>query len=132
MLPELARHLERLDTGCLPPSLLVAGAVDRTVMGSAQRDSEFVARPAAQRPRLHVSKMMGVRWLAAADQASLLSDVAQMLPVTIAERCRNREDALVDAAGLITRGTGSLWLLLRRYLRRRGTLARQSLACDGR
>ena len=32
-------------------------------MGAAQQYSEFVARLAAERPRLHVARMMGVRWL---------------------------------------------------------------------
>jgi len=40
-------------------------------MGAAERYREFVTGLAAERPRLHVAKMMRVRWLAAADQARL-------------------------------------------------------------
>jgi hypothetical protein len=90
--------------------------MDRAVMHSAQRDSEFVARFAAERAWLHVPKMMGVRWLAATDETWLLGDVAQMLTVTISTRRSNREDALVDTAGPIICGMGSLRLLLRRHL----------------
>jgi len=56
VLPELARGLERVDTGGLPPCALVAGAMDCAVMGAAERYSEFVARLAAERPRLHVAR----------------------------------------------------------------------------
>ena len=93
------------------------------VVGAAQRHSEFVAGLAAERPRLHVSKVMRVRWLAAANEAGLSSDKAQVVAVTIAPRRRNCEDTLVDAGGLITFRTGHLWLDLRPRLYRCGTLA---------
>jgi hypothetical protein len=70
--PELAGDLERVDTSRLPPCALVPDSMSRTVMGPAQRDHEFIAGLATERPRLHVSEMMGIRWLAAADQARLL------------------------------------------------------------
>src|SRR5262245_6469311 len=123
MLPELARDLNRIDTSSLPPCSLVAGAMNLAMMGAAQRYSEFVAGLTAERPRLGVSKMMWVRWFAAADEAWLLSDVTQMVPVAVPPRCSNREHALVDAAGLITSCTGHLWLVLGPHLHRCGTLA---------
>src|SRR5215469_8567738 len=98
VLPEFARGFERVDTGGPPPCALVAGAMDCAVMGAAQRYSEFVARLAAERPRLHVPKMMRIRWLAAAHKARLSSDKAQVLAVAIAPRRGNREHTLVDAA----------------------------------
>jgi hypothetical protein len=55
--PELARDLDRVDTGRLPPRSLVSGAVNRAVMGAARRDGEFVAGLAAEGPRLNVPKM---------------------------------------------------------------------------
>jgi hypothetical protein len=58
VLPESARGFERVDTGGLPPCTLVAGAMDCALMGAAQRDSEFVARLVAERPRLHVAKII--------------------------------------------------------------------------
>ena len=123
VLPESARGFERVDTGGLPPCALVAGAMDCPVMGAAQRYSEFVAGLTAERPRLGVSKMMWVRWFAAADEACLLSDVTQMVPVAVPARCSNREDAFVDAGGLITSRTGHLRLVLRPRPYRCGTLA---------
>src|SRR5262245_2627502 len=114
MLPELARHFDGVDTGSLPPCSLVTGSMNGAVVRAAKRYSEFVAGPAAERPRLHVSKMMGVRWLAAADEACLLSDIAQMLPVAIPTRGSNREDTLIDASVLIASGTGRLRLFVYR------------------
>jgi hypothetical protein len=38
-----------------------------TVMGAAERDREFIARLAAERPRLQVAQMMRVRGLASTD-----------------------------------------------------------------
>jgi hypothetical protein len=72
VLPQLARDLDWVNAGGLPPSSLVAGAMDGTVMGTAERYSELIARLAAERLRLHVSKMMRVGWLAATDEACLL------------------------------------------------------------
>ena len=45
--------------------------------------------------------MMRIGLLAAADEARLLGNIAKVLAVTIAPRCRNDEHALVDAVGLI-------------------------------
>ena len=67
---------------------------------SAERDSELVTYLAAQRAGLGESKMVGVRGFAAAQQTRLLSDVAEVLPVAIATRGRDRENALVDALRL--------------------------------
>src|SRR6516225_7072639 len=119
--PELPGDLNGVDADRLPPGLLVAGAMDRPVMRAAERDGEFVARFAAERPWLQVTKMMRIGLFAAADEACLLGDVAQVLSVAIAARCGNREDALVNASGLITSGIGSLRLRLRRDVERRGT-----------
>jgi hypothetical protein len=47
-LPELTGDFDRIDAGPLPPGLFVTG----TVMRAAQRNGEFVARFAAERPRL--------------------------------------------------------------------------------
>jgi hypothetical protein len=55
--PELTGDLDGVDAGRLPPRLLVAGAMDRAVMRAAERDGEFIAHFAAERPRLHVAKM---------------------------------------------------------------------------
>src|SRR2546425_9222932 len=99
--PELTGDLNGVDAGRLPPRLLVAGPMDRAVMRAAQRDGEFVARFAAERPRLQVAQMMRIGLFAAADETRLLGDITKVLPVTIAPRSRKDEPALVDAVGLI-------------------------------
>ena len=73
--------------------------MDRAVVGSAERDRELIAGLAAECPRLHVPKMMGIGWLAAADQAGLSDDIAKVVPVAVPARFGDCEDALVDARG---------------------------------
>jgi hypothetical protein len=99
--PELTGDLNGIDAGRLPPGLLVAGAMDRAVMRAAERDGEFVACFAAERPWLQVAKMMRIGLFAAADETRLLGDITKVLRVTIAPRCRKDERALVDAVGLV-------------------------------
>src|ERR1700730_1955358 len=72
VLPELAGYLKRVNAGCLPPGLLVARAMDRAMMRPAERDRELVARLTAQRARLDKSDVMGIRGLAAAEEARLV------------------------------------------------------------
>src|SRR6516164_2240660 len=95
--PELTGDLNGIDAGRLPPGLLVAGAMDRAVMRATERDGEFVARFAVKRPWLQVTKMMRIGLFASANEAWLVGDITKVLPVTIAPRRSNREDALVDA-----------------------------------
>ena len=45
--------------------------------------------------------MMRIGLFAAADETSLSGNIAKVLAVSIASRCRNHEQALVDALGLI-------------------------------
>ena len=68
--PELAGDLERVDAGSFPPGSFIAGAMHRPVMDAAKWHREFIAGLAAECPRLHVPEMMGIGWLAPADQAS--------------------------------------------------------------
>src|SRR5215472_4052935 len=99
--PELTGDLNGVDAGRPPPRLLVAGAMDRAVMRAAERDGEFVARFAAERPWLQIAKMMRIGLFAAADETCLLGNITQVLPVTIAPLCRKDWHALVDVVGLI-------------------------------
>src|SRR4051794_25702294 len=75
--------------------------MNRAVMRAAERDGEFIAGLAAERPRLEVAEMMRIGLFAAADETRLLGNIAKVLAVSITPRCRNREHALVDALGLI-------------------------------
>ena len=76
MLPELARDFGGVDACSVPPCPLVAGAMDGAVMGAAKGHGEFVAGFPAERAWLRMPQMVRVRWLAAADEAWLLSDIA--------------------------------------------------------
>src|SRR5215813_12951543 len=69
----------------------------RPVMPAAEWNRELIADLAPERPGLRKSEVVGVRGLAAADKARLLHHIAKVLPVAIAPRGSNREDALVDA-----------------------------------
>src|SRR6516165_7015494 len=74
------------------------------MMPSTERDRELISDLAAERAWLGKSEVVGVRGPAAAHETRLLGDVAQVLPVAIAPRGSNREDALVDALRLIRVG----------------------------
>src|SRR5439155_12761610 len=99
VLPQLTGDPNWIDAGRLPPSSLVAGAMHRAMMDTAERYGEFIASLAAERARLQVEKVMRIRWLAAADEAWLLGDRAKVLPVAITPWCGNGEHAFVDAFG---------------------------------
>ena len=107
--PELPGDLDGVDAGRLPPGLLVAGAMDRPVMRAAERDGEFVARFAAESPRLQVAKMMRIGLFAAADETRLLGNITKVLPVTVAPRGSDREDALVRCPSLDQRWWFRWW-----------------------
>src|SRR5262245_34944417 len=72
----------------------------RTMMPATQWDRELIADLTAERTGLGKSEVVGVRGLAAAQQTRRLGDRAQVLPVAIAPRGGDREDALVDALRL--------------------------------
>ena len=97
--PKLTGGLDGVDAGSRPPGLLIAGAMNGAVMRAAERDGEFIAGLAAERPRLQVAEMMRIGLFAAADETRLSGNIAKVLAVTIAPRCRNHEHALVDALG---------------------------------
>ena len=99
--PELTGDFDGVDPRRRPPGLLIAGAMDRAMMRAAERNGKFIADLAAERPRLQVAKMMRIGLFAAADEARLFGNIAEVLAVAIAPRCRNHEHALVDASGPI-------------------------------
>jgi hypothetical protein len=72
----------------------------RTMMPATEWDRELIADLAAERTGLGETKVVGVRGLAAAHETRLLGDVAQMLPIALATRRSDRENALVDALRL--------------------------------
>jgi hypothetical protein len=97
LLPELAGDLDWIDPSCFPLGLLVAGTMNLAVVDPAERYGEFVADLAGERPRLGEPQVVRIRGLAAADQARLLGNEAQVLAVAIAPRRRHGKDALVGS-----------------------------------
>ena len=87
--------------------------MNRAVVRAAERDGKLIAHFAAERPRLQVAKMMRVGLFAAADETRLLGNIAKVLAVSIAPRCRNDEHALVDPVRRIGGG-----IIVRAYIRR--------------
>jgi hypothetical protein len=86
-----------------------------SILGRSETSDRFVGSPHRHDPRgpatlslltrkirtgLGKSEVVGVRGLAAAQETRLLADVAKVLPVAIATRGRDRENALVDALRL--------------------------------
>jgi hypothetical protein len=100
LLPKLASDLDWIGASCLPPGLLVARTMNRAVVSTTERHRELVAGFSAERARLYEAQVVGVRGLAAADEAGLLGDVSKVLPVAVATRGGEREDAFVDALRL--------------------------------
>src|SRR5262245_13320677 len=78
--PQLTRDLNGIDAGCPPQTALVAGAMDRAMMDTAERHGELIAGLAAERARLQVPQMVRVAWLAPADQAGLLGEQIEGAP----------------------------------------------------
>ncbi len=60
--------------------------MDFAVVHAAERDGELVAGLAPQRAWLCVAQMVRIGWLATADEARLLGDVAQVVLVAVAGR----------------------------------------------
>jgi hypothetical protein len=58
--PQLAGDPDRIDAGRLPPSSLVAGAMDRAMVDATERYGEFIAGLAAERAGLQVAKVMRI------------------------------------------------------------------------
>ena len=74
--------------------------MSRTVMDTAERYREFIARLTTKRAGLYEPQVMRIRRLAGAQEAWLEGDVAKMLPVAVATWRTYREHALVDPLGL--------------------------------
>jgi hypothetical protein len=69
----------------------------RPMMPAAEWDRELIADLAAERAGLGKSEVVGVRWLAAADETRLVGDIAKVVTVAIAPRGRDGEHALINA-----------------------------------
>jgi hypothetical protein len=68
--PQVASDRDRVDTGILPPSLLVSGPVNLAMMRPAKGNRELITDFAAERAWLGKSQVMGVRRSMPAYQAA--------------------------------------------------------------
>jgi hypothetical protein len=93
--------------GSMPASGHQADSLPNTVhqpmMDSTEGHREFVTRLAPERARLREAKMMRVRGLAAAYEARLLGDIAQVRLVAEPAKLGDRKDGFVDAVWQIIR-----------------------------
>jgi len=80
----------------LPPFPLIAGGMILIVMDGTERDREFVADLERQASGLRKPNMMRVRGRAAADQARLAPDVAQVILGALPLWLPNKQLALVN------------------------------------
>ena len=60
LLPELERNWKRVDVVPLPPCAFIAGAMQLSVVDSANRDEELVTHSASERARLREGEMMRI------------------------------------------------------------------------
>ena len=74
LVPQSGGDGERFDIQALPPIQLGRGAVELTMVSTAERNGVFVADFGPQCWRLGKAQMMRIGWLPAADQAGLLGD----------------------------------------------------------
>ena len=98
----LSHSPELWSSGSLAPlatNRFVAAAMDLAMMAAAQGHREFVADLAAERWALREAKVVGVRWLPAADQARLLGNETDVIAVADPPRLREGEHALVNSFG---------------------------------
>src|SRR5436309_2343591 len=72
--PKLVSNTLRLDTELRPPSRFIAGPMQFTMMGAAERHRELVADLEAEASWLREAQVMGIRRLAAANDTGLGGD----------------------------------------------------------
>ena len=80
--PQRARRHERCEPGVVPPSGLVAAAVNFAVVSSTQWDRELIAYLAPERGVLREPQVVSIRGSSAADQTSLLGNKFDAVSVT--------------------------------------------------
>ena len=96
LFPKATGNYQGIDIALLPPLVFLTGGVDVVVVDGAKRDGELIADFQAKPFGLRVAQVVGVRGRAAADQARLTGNEAQMLLRANSLRLTEGEDALVD------------------------------------
>ena len=81
LMPEPEGERNRINFVGLPPSRLVAVAVELTVVEATERNSELVADPATEGARLGKAQMVRIGWHTTAREARFARDKSPMLLV---------------------------------------------------
>jgi hypothetical protein len=95
-LPELPRKDDRVEVGFAPPRRFVAASMKGAVMAAAEGDYEFVADPAAQRPRLGEPQVVGIRGSPPTQKAWLRRHELQVCSIAVTARFAQGEGAFVN------------------------------------
>jgi hypothetical protein len=95
----------RINASFFPPLRFIAAAVDFAMVTAAERNSELIADLAAKCPALHKPEMMGIGRLSPADQARMLGDRSDVIPVTRPTGFGHGKHAFVDRV----RAPPALW-----------------------
>jgi hypothetical protein len=82
----------------LPPSLLIANAVEGSVMGGRERDRPLITDLSSESTGLGKAQMVGLGWRSSANNAGLCGDIAEVLFVADPPWRVNRQVCLVDVA----------------------------------
>ena len=95
--PQHAGSGGRIDTGLLPPGDFIATAMHLAMVSPAERYGELVADLAAKCQRLGKAQMMSIRGTPAADQARLLGNRFDVIPVANPAWRGQGQNAFVDS-----------------------------------
>ena len=116
--PQVASRNGRIKSGFLPPSDLIAAAMYRAMVPSAQRHGELIADLSAECPTLRKAQVVGIAGLATANQTRLLGHMSDVIAVANPARLWQRQHTFVDHL----RSLPVLRLRRRRALSSRGLL----------
>ena len=93
--PQRASRNIWINSLATPPLSFVPSSVDLAMVTATERNSEFIAGLASDRPVLRETEMMGVRRVTAAYQARLLRHNLDVFAITHAARFRELQQAFV-------------------------------------
>jgi hypothetical protein len=94
--PKRAGGGGRIYASLLPPCRFVATAMHLAMMAAAERHGELIADLAVECPALSKPEMMGTCRPPAANQAKMLGDRSNVIPVTHAAGLGYGQHALID------------------------------------
>ena len=88
--PKQTGRIHRIIAHITPPGRFIAAAVYVAMVPAAQWDGELVADLSTECSALRKAEMMGIGWSAAANQAGMLGDRSDVIPVTHSARFGRR------------------------------------------